>query len=178
MSIDFVYDKGDRGKCSSSRWSLHSYIPSKLSSIPRSRGREGICFHHQVEVLPASGIRPDQNSAAMKPIFLPRWLTSPDVQMKGASMLPCLWQLKGNSALWSISGLYATSGSGVCKAGKRKGLLWKEVDDGTTDVASHFFCVKCFLCCVLWAAVLSRLKDKELWSYREDFSESLQLVIG
>lgn len=74
--------------------------------------------------------------------------------------------------------MYATSGSGVCKAGKRKGLLWKEVDDGTTDVASHFFCVKCFLCCVLWAAVLSRLKDKELWSYREDFSESLQLVIG
>lgn len=32
------------------------------------------------------------------------------------------------------SGLYATSRSGVCKAGKRKRLLWKEVDDVTTEM--------------------------------------------
>lgn len=29
----------------------------------------------------------------------------------------------------ATSGLYATSGAGVCMAGKREGLLWKEVDD-------------------------------------------------
>lgn len=33
-----------------------------------------------------------------------------------------------------ISGLYATSGFGVIVAGKRKGLLWKEVDDVTAEV--------------------------------------------
>lgn len=35
------------------------------------------------------------------------------------------------------SGLYATSGSGVITAGKRKGLLWKEVDDVTTEMSPH-----------------------------------------
>lgn len=57
----------------------------------------------------------------------------------------------------TTSGLYVTSGSGVCKAGKRKGLLWKEVDDSTTDVASHFFRLTCFMSCVFWTAVLAFL---------------------
>lgn len=35
------------------------------------------------------------------------------------------------------SGLYATSGSSVCKAGKREELLWSEVDDGTTEMLPH-----------------------------------------
>lgn len=52
----------DTGKCSSSRWSPHSFISWKLSSISRikaARGREGICFHHpQVEhILPAPEIQ-------------------------------------------------------------------------------------------------------------------------
>lgn len=43
------------------------------------------------------------------------------------------------------SGLYATSGSGVCKAGKRERLLWKEADDDATEMLPHFLCVKCFM---------------------------------
>ncbi len=35
------------------------------------------------------------------------------------------------------SGLYTTSGCGVCKAGKRKGLLWKEVDDVLAAMLPH-----------------------------------------
>lgn len=48
------------------------------------------------------------------------------------------------------SGLYATSGSGVCKAGKRKGLLWKEVDDVTAEMLPHISSVLMFLvlCCL------------------------------
>lgn len=96
-------------------------------------------------------------------------------------MLPSLNTTEGLSAWWSIcgkpaaasgrktSGLYATSGSGVCKAGKRKGLLWKEVDDGTTDVATHFSNVKCFLSCVLWTAVLAFLLTKGIMELQSIF---------
>lgn len=51
---------------------------------------------------------------------------------------------KGNA-----SGLYATSGPGVCTAGKRKGLLWKEVDDVTAEMLPHISSVLMFLvlCC-------------------------------
>lgn len=53
------------------------------------------------------------------------------------------------------------SGSGLCKAGKREGLLWKEVDDNKTDVASHLFFVECFKSCILWTAVLAFLGEKK-----------------
>ena len=64
------------------------------------------------------------------------------------------------------SGLYATPGSGVCKAGKRKGL-WKEVDNSTTEMLPHISSVlKMFyvLRCLDSSIGLSLDKYKELWS--------------
>lgn len=59
------------------------------------------------------------------------------------------------------SGLYATSGSGVFKAGKRKGLLWKEVDDGTAEMSPHISSVLNVLCPVFfWTAVFAFLVIK------------------
>lgn len=58
------------------------------------------------------------------------------------------------------SGLYATSGSGVCKAGKRERLLWKEADDDATEMLPHFLCVKCFMSGIFWTAVLAFISTK------------------
>lgn len=61
----------------------------------------------------------------------------------------------------SMCGLYATSGSGVYKAGKRKGLLWKEIDDGTADMWPHISSVFNVLRLVFfWTAVLAFLLTK------------------
>lgn len=81
------------------KWSPHSLIPWKLSSISKikaARGREGICFHHpQVEhILPAPGIqhtpintakcRDEAHRSSMLTV-----LTSPAViQKKRAAELP------------------------------------------------------------------------------------------
>lgn len=79
------------------------------------------------------------------------------------------------------SGLYATSGSGVCKAGKRKGLLWKEVDDVITEMLPHISSVLNVSCLVFcgqqyWLA-LDQQKQKELWSSKADFNQNLQVNI-
>lgn len=60
----------------------------------------------------------------------------------------------------------------VCKAGKREGLLWKEVDDGTTEMLPHISSVLNVLCgSVLDSSIgLSLDKRKQaLWSCNADF---------
>lgn len=65
------------------------------------------------------------------------------------------WSIRGNLQLLQeglTSGLYAASGSG---SRVRERDFWKEVDDGTPEMLPHFFCVKCFLSCAFWTAVLA-----------------------
>lgn len=110
----------DTGKCSSSRWPPHFFIPWKLSSISRFkavRGRKGICFRRpQVEVLPAPGIQhtPINTAESSDKAHLSSTLTlltSSAVIQKKQGQLRCHLQiqLKGNSAWWSLSGKPAAS---------------------------------------------------------------------
>lgn len=64
-----------------------------------------------------------------------------------------------------MCGLYATSGSGVCKAGKRKGLLCKEMDDGTTEMLPHISCVKCLMSCIFLDSSIGLSLDKRQNNY-------------
>lgn len=61
----------------------------------------------------------------------------------------------------TTSGLYCTSSSGVCEAGKRKGLLWEDVAESQkTDVFSRFLRVKCFISCVFLDSCMGLVLDQ------------------
>lgn len=142
MSIDFVTDK-----CSSSR---SSSITWKLSFMSRvAPGRVQFCFHHpQVEV-PASAWCPAHPVKCSSAPLYPHQLFLRKEWWRHSWHLGCSWKLVG--FFWGgaskedlqllqeglKSGLYTT-----CKAGKRKGLFWKEVDDRTTEMLPQVF-----VCC-------------------------------
>lgn len=120
--------------------------------------RDGVCLSHPQEEDPASTWESSEflstrQSAVLKHNSLFRLtvvnLTSCYSNGTGAAKLPdwntaesefCVMERQRNLQFQegiSMCGLYATSSSGVYKAGKRKGLLWKEVDDGTAKMLPH-----------------------------------------
>lgn len=74
----------------------------------------------------------------------------------------------------TTSGLYATSGSGFYEAGKRKGLLWKEVDDDSTEMLPHISSVLNVMPCVFGQQHQPLLTSGKIIGYKADFYENSQ----